>query len=185
MRLINSLRHVIPMLLLTAWGCQSSTTTAGARWQRVLAQRIPEYGHRNWIVIADSAYPAQSRAGIETVVTGADQIEVLKEVLDQLARTRHVRPIVYTDAELTSVPEADAPGVERYRQQLKAVLGDRPVQVIPHEQAIAKLDAAAQGFRVLILKTKLTVPYTSVFLQLDCGYWGAEAEARLRDAMKK
>jgi hypothetical protein len=26
------------------------------------------------------------------------------------------------------------------------------------------------------------LPYTSVFIQLDCGYWSAEAEQRLRAA---
>ena len=36
-------------------------------------------------------------------------------------------------------------------------------------------------FNVLLLKTDLVIPYTSVFLQLDCGYWNAEKEARLRD----
>ena len=26
----------------------------------------------------------------------------------------------------------------------------------------------------------MTIPYTSVFLQLDCKYWSADAEQRLR-----
>jgi hypothetical protein len=29
----------------------------------------------------------------------------------------------------------------------------------------------------------MTIPYTSVFFELDCGYWNAEAEQRLRQAM--
>ena len=45
------------------------------------------------------------------------------------------------------------------------------------------LDEAGQTFRVLIIKTDMTLPYTSVFLQLDCGYWTAEAEKRLRETM--
>jgi len=32
----------------------------------------------------------------------------------------------------------------------------------------------------LLLKTKLTLPYTSVFFRLDCGYWTDEAETQLR-----
>jgi L-fucose mutarotase/ribose pyranase (RbsD/FucU family) len=153
-------------------------------WQRVLADRLPLYGHRNWIVIADSAYPAQSRDGIETISTGADQLEVLRAVLTALDGTKHVKPIVYTDAELKFVPEQDAPGINVYRDGLAKVLGDRSVSVLPHEQVIAKLDEAGKTFRVLILKTKLTVPYTSVFLQLDCAYWNAEKEQRLRTAME-
>jgi len=32
---------------------------------------LPLFGHRNWIVVADSAYPAHSMPGIETIVSGA------------------------------------------------------------------------------------------------------------------
>jgi hypothetical protein len=38
---------------------------------------------------------------------------------------------------------------------------------------------------VLVLKTRLTIPYTSVFIRLECGYWSADAEKRLRAAMAK
>jgi hypothetical protein len=55
---------------------------------------------------------------------------------------------------------------------------------MPHEQIIDKLDSAGAKFNVLVLKTNLVLPYTSVFFELDCGYWGAEQEQRLRDAMK-
>ena len=57
------------------------------------------------------------------------------------------------------------------------------VNYIPHEQIIAKLDQSAQVFRVLIIKTEMTIPYTSVFFELDCGYWNADAEQRLREAI--
>jgi len=36
------------------------------------------------------------------------------------------------------------------------------------------------SFNVLIIKTNLTLPYTSVFFQLECGYWNAAAEENLR-----
>jgi L-fucose mutarotase/ribose pyranase (RbsD/FucU family) len=171
---------MLSFCLLAITGCSTHSTAPSENWRAVLADRLPLYGHRNWIVIADSAYPAQTRDGIETVVTNADQTEVIKAVLQALDATPHVKPIVYTDAELKYVPEQDAPGVTAYRDQLAKILGDRSIQTIPHEQVIAKLDQAGQTFRVLILKTKLTVPYTSVFLQLDCRYWNADAEKRLR-----
>ena len=152
-------------------------------WRTAVAERIPLYGHRNWIAVVDSAYPAQSRSGIETVVADADQAEVVKAVLQALAASRHVRPIVYTDAELAFVDERDAPGVTAYRAQLAAALGDHPATSLIHEQIIHRLDEAGQTFRVLIMKTNMTIPYTSVFLQLDCKYWSAEAEQRLRARM--
>ena len=162
---------------------KAADTSASPNWQQIVAERLPLYGHRNWIVIADSAYPAQSRAGIETVVSGAEQMDVLKQVLSALSASPHVRPIIYTDRELSFVPEQGAPGIGNYRQQLNALLKGKSVQSLPHEEIISKLDQAGQTFRVLIIKTNLTIPYTSVFLQLDCAYWSAEAEQKLRAAM--
>jgi hypothetical protein len=155
-----------------------------ADWKDVLAERVKAFGHRNWVVVADSAYPVQTRGGIETVVTGADHLTVLRAVLDELARSKHVRPVVYLDAELPLVPEADAPGIGAYRAGLGKVLGDRRPQSLPHEGVIARLDKAGETFRVLVLKTDLTLPYTSVFLELDCGYWSPDAERRLRESVK-
>lgn len=152
-------------------------------WRQTVKERIELYGHRNWIVIADSAYPAQARDGIETILANAGQAEVLKAVLADLAASRHVTPIVYIDRELRFVEEKEAPGVTDYRKELASILADRKLNSLPHEQIISKLDQAGQTFRVLIIKTNMTVPYTSVFLQLDCAYWGADAEARLRTRM--
>jgi hypothetical protein len=63
------------------------------------------------------------------------------------------------------------------------LIGNREARVLPHEQMIAKLDESAKLFRVLIFKSTLAIPYTSVFLELDCGYWATEAEQRLRRSM--
>lgn len=156
---------------------------AKAGWESQLKATLPRFGHRNWIVVADAAYPAQSRVGIETIVSRAGQIEVARSVLQAIAAAKHVRANIYLDRELQSVAEADAPGVSSYRNQLAELLNGAKPSALPHEQIIAKLDQTAQLFRVLIIKTKLTIPYTSVFFELDCGYWSAEAEKRLRRAM--
>lgn len=152
-------------------------------WRQSLEDRILLFGHRNWVVVADSAYPAQSRAGIETIVSNADHVEVLQEVFAGIARSRHAKPVVYTDQELEWVEEKDAPGIFAYRQQLSGLLKNYAVDVRPHEQIISMLDQAGQTFRVLIIKTNMTIPYTSVFLELDCSYWNTDAERRLRAAM--
>jgi len=157
---------------------------AGGNWKQILSDRIPLYGHRNWIVIADSAYPAQSSPGIETIVSNDGQLDVLKEVLAEISASRHVRPIVYTDQELEFLDDKAAPGVSAYRKQLAAMLGDRKVNSLPHEQIISKLDQVSHTFNVLIIKTGIAIPYTSVFLQLNASYWSDEAEAKLRAAMR-
>src|SRR2546430_6759516 len=95
------------------------------KWEEILKDRLQLYGHRNWIVIADSAYPAQSSPGIETVVSDADHMEVVQAVLKAVAGSKHVRPIIYTDAELKYVSDSDAPGITTYREQLTRVLGNR------------------------------------------------------------
>jgi hypothetical protein len=153
-------------------------------WLGVLAKRLPAYGHRNWVVIADSAYPLQSNPGIETVVSESDYLRVLHAALDLISKTPHVRPIIYTDKELQFVPDSDAPGISAFRQRLATMLNNQPVQTIPHEEIIRRLDEAARTFNVLIIKTNLTLPYTSVFLQLAAAYWSDDAEQRLRQSMQ-
>jgi D-ribose pyranose/furanose isomerase RbsD len=168
---------------LTTPGAPEAAANEG-NWRQQLADELPVLGHRNWIVIADSAYPAQSNPGIETLYTGARQLEVVQAVLEALDKTKHVKPVVYLDAEMPHVPEGHAAGVSGYRTELTQLLRGRRVTSLPHEELIAKLDAAAKVFRILVLKTDLTIPYTSVFVELDCGYWGPEAEQALREAMK-
>ena len=161
-----------------------SQTANDLDWKAKLVREMPLLGHRNWILIVDSAYPLQTSPGVETIDTGADQIEVTRAVLDAVNHSIHVRPIVHLDAELPFVAEADAPGVGAYRSQLDAVLKGLTVESLPHEQIIAKIAEAGDQFKVLVLKTHMAIPYTSVFLRLDCKYWPAEAEQRLRDRMK-
>ena len=154
----------------------------GTVWQERLRRLLPEYGHRNWIVIADAAYPKQSARGIETVCTGQEPLAVLKRVLQEIAGAPHVRAVVMLDAELDYVAEKDAPGAGTYRDTLKTLLKGQPVKVLPHREIIDQLDQSARLFHVLLLKTEQAIPYTSVFLELDCGYWDDAKEARLRRA---
>jgi hypothetical protein len=167
----------------------SITATAqqpAASWRQTLDARLPYYGHRNWIVIADSAYPLQSGTGIETILSNENQIETVRHVLAVLSKAKHVRPVVYTDRELSYVPEPDAAGIGAYRQLLNGLftqLPDQKVTALPHEEIIHKLEDAAKSFHVLIIKTNMTLPYTSVFFELRAGYWSDEAEERLRQAM--
>ncbi len=154
-------------------------------WQEELRKQLPLLGHRNWVVVADSAYPWQTSPGITTIDTGADQISVLKETLKALRKCTHIHPVMYTDAELPFVPEKEAAGVTLYRKTLKGLLNGYDVNSLLHEQIIAKLDEAGKTFHVLLLKSKMTIPYTSVFMRLDCAYWNGAQEGRMRATMKK
>jgi L-fucose mutarotase/ribose pyranase (RbsD/FucU family) len=153
-------------------------------WKDTLENRIKLYGHRNWLVVADSAYPAQSRQGIETINADEEHTIVLQHVLNAVHSCKHIQPNIYLDEELNFVREEEAPGADRYRKNLADLLLGEEVRVLPHEKIIATLDGVGETFRVLLIKTNLTIPYTSVFLELECGYWNAEAEKRLRAAMQ-
>lgn len=150
---------------------------------QTLNARLPLLGHRNWVCVVDSAYPWQNSPGIELVDTGADHVTVLKAVLAALAKSPHVRPEVFLDKEIDFVPEADAKGIGALRQKMMMALPKTGVEKKLHEAIIADLDEAGSTFKVLMLKTTLTLPYTSVFMRLNCGYWSDAAEKRMRGKM--
>jgi hypothetical protein len=185
MKLMCGRRFRLPVAILIA-----STALAQQKpWRTVLEDRLPYYGHRNWIVIADSAYPLQSAPGIETIISNESQIETVRHVLAAVTNSPHVRPVVYTDMELKYVSEEDAIGIGAYRQLLGGIfeklLPDQKIVSIGHEDIINRLDAASKTFNVLIIKTNMVLPYTSVFLELRAGYWGDDAERRVREAIPK
>jgi len=177
------IRGILATWLLLMSGLTASAQQATPEWQEKLSQTLPLLGHRNWIMIVDSAYPLQSSPGVETLETNEDQMEVIRKVLVSIDSSIHVRPIVYMDGELPFVSETDAPGVTAYRQAIKTVLAGQKITSLPHEQLIAKVAEIGKTFHIIVLKTTMTVPYTSVFFQLNCRYWSDDAEARMRKAM--
>ena len=172
------------ILGMLAMLCGSLVSQAQSGWQQKVKDEMPLLGHRNWIVIVDSAYPLQSSPGIETIDTDSDHLAVLDYVLDAIKNSKHVRPLVHTDKELEFVPEKESPGVDRYREALKERLHGLPADSDLHQIWIDRLNETSKSIHVLVLKTRMTIPYTSVFLQLDCRYWSAESESRLREAMQ-
>jgi len=152
-------------------------------WEKKLMEALPALGHRNWIVVADSAYPEQISPGVELVVSNEEHFAVLEKVLKALDASRHVRPKIYLDKELSYLSDDLAPGIQACRLSLEAMLKGRDVKPVLHEELIGRLDQVAKTFRVLMIKTNLALPYTSVFMELDCGYWSPEAEQKLRRKM--
>ena len=163
----------------------SLASEAQSDWRQKVKDELPLMGHRNWIVIVDSAYPLQTSPGIETIETDTDELPVLDYVLSTLKNSKHVSPIVHTDKELEFLSEKESLGVEEFRAALKKRIADFPKDSQLHLSLIEKLNETGKDFHVLVLKTNMTIPYTSVFLQLDCKYWNAESEARLREMMKQ
>ena len=154
-----------------------------SEWQNTVDQDLPLLGHRNWILIVDSAYPMQSSPGVETIETNANHLDVLRYVLGSINSSIHVRPLIYMDRELPFVGEDDAPGASAYREQVQKLLADYTIEQMLHERVINQIDETSKEFHVLVLKTTMTIPYSSVFIRLDCKYWSADAEKRMRQRM--
>ena len=152
-------------------------------WQSRLAEQLPLMGHRNWILVVDSAYPEQVGSGIETIETNADQLEVVRTVLAAVQKSIHVRPVIFMDAELSFIGDTEAPGVSNYRTQINSLLHHYDVHSRLHQSLIDEIAKDGAQYHVLVLKTQLAVPYTSVFIHLDCKYWSTENERALREAM--
>jgi hypothetical protein len=178
------LKTLLTVILLAALSpAQTAAPASSPTWRERLADAMPLLGHRNWILVVDSAYPLQTSPGVETIETNAGQIEVVRTVLAAINRSIQVRPIVFMDAELPFVTDEDAPGVTTYRSEVTPLLRDYPLERLPHEKIISDIDEAGKTFHVLVLKTNMTIPYTSVFIRLDCKYWSADQEKRLRTKM--
>jgi L-fucose mutarotase/ribose pyranase (RbsD/FucU family) len=149
-------------------------------WQTEVEKTIQLFGHRNWIVVADGAYPKQSNPAIKTITVNANQLEVVQFVQESIKKTTHVQANIFVDKEMAFVPEKDAKGIDKYRTDLNKILNSKNLSTKLHEEIIGELDKSAELFDVLIIKTTLAIPYTSVFFRLECGYWNAEAEQNLR-----
>jgi hypothetical protein len=176
-------RILIVVCLFASAVVQGATTPATSDWKAKVAEAMPLLGHRNWILVVDSAYPLQVSPGVETIETNATQLDAVQYVLGAINKSIHVRPLIYMDSELPFVPEQDAPGASAYRSQIGQLLHGYSVESLPHAKLLADVDEAGKTYKVLILKTTMAVPYTSVFIRLDCKYWPADAEERLRKKM--
>ena len=150
-------------------------------WENMLDGQIKLMGHRNWILIVDAAYPLQSKQAIRTIVTNDDQLNVVKKVLQIVEKNNHVFPEVFLDKEIDFVPEKFAKGIDNYRTELEGLLNGKNVSKELHEELIGMIDDSAKSFNVLVLKTNMNIPYTSVFLRLNCGYWSLEQEKEMRN----
>jgi D-ribose pyranose/furanose isomerase RbsD len=149
-------------------------------WKARFNQTLLLLGHRNWIVVADKAFPQQNAAGMEVINTNEDLLPVLQYVLRQVNASSHVKPIIYRDKELSFITEDQAKGVKQFANESQQLFNGQQIQTILHDSVFTKLDEASKLFKILVLKTNETIPYTSVFLQLDCAYWGADKERQLR-----
>lgn len=174
----------IALAVIGGYACNTADKRVAIKaphsWQQQVDSLLPLLGHRNWIIVADKAFPLQSSPGMVYINTDAALPEVAAYTMHQLQAGTHVNPQLYLDRELSFVP-----GAGTYRDSLQQLFKGYPVQTLLHDSVFAKMDKTAGLFKVMVLKTNTTLAYSSVFMQLDCKYWSAEKEQQLRAAMQE
>lgn len=168
--------------------CQSTGVTRldDSRLTRErIAPHLLELGARNWIVVADPAFPLPAGATVQCVTVPADSIETFRQVLDLLEIEGAVVPRIWTSHELTVVPENRAPGIRKHRKELEKLLIGRFHYEVNSRVIDMQLSQAAKEFRVLYIRTSTRLPYSSIAIELDSGYWNSDAETEVQERLRK
>jgi hypothetical protein len=140
-------------------GCKNKTTEMQTKnnsisWKTYFDDKITEFGHRNWILIVDKAFPSQTAAGIITINTNEEFLDVLKYTMKQIDNCTHVKPIVYTDKELNFITKDQVPEIETFRSSLAEIFGQLTQNVLLHDSVFIKIDKASKLFKLQLLLHK-------------------------------
>ena len=181
---ISALTLFVIVLILQGCSQNEKEPLSGAVWKQQLENQLPLLGHRNWILIVDKAFPLQAIDGLSMVYAEDELLDVLEYTLGRIEKNNHIKPVLYTDKELDFLNQDLVPGIDSYKSSLKKVIGKSNVQVLLHDSVFVKIDEASKLFKTLVIKTNQVIPYSSVFIELDCDYWSMEKETQLRKLMQ-
>jgi D-ribose pyranose/furanose isomerase RbsD len=178
------IRYVyLPLVILMA-GCAGNSQQTQP-WMGSLRHELNYLGARNWIVVVEAAFPIQSRRGLRVIRIEGDIPDVVDAVEQVIEEKHHVKPRIYVTSEIGSVPYDYAPGIKNYRKELKEALHGRETVQLDNAMLMRLLNDTSKTYRVLVIKTRTALPYSSVFMELGSGYWDAESESALREGMEK
>ena len=169
--------------------CASSSRGVGkkgrdkAPWVKALQTEVAALGSKNWIIVTEQAYPTPQHTGVRVLVADAGLPETLSEVLEAIESEGHIWPKIYTLREFEFLKKEYAPGIDKVRASRNAALAERKSQQVTKRTADLLLKAGMKNYRVLMVKSHSAYPYSSVFMELDSGYWNGNSEDALRKAM--
>ncbi|MEN8773679.1 MAG: hypothetical protein ABF379_14055 [Akkermansiaceae bacterium] len=172
-----------PFLLLLG-GCGSGSNRTPPPWAAVVEREVDALGIQNWIIIAESSFPVVSRGGVRTLVVDGEVPEIVDYVVNHLEKSETVTPSFNIARELPFVSNDRAPGIDQFRKQLKEALHGHQVRQMDNRSLTLLSHSDASKYMVLVLKSKTALPYSSVFIELDSGYWDRDSEDRLREEMR-
>jgi L-fucose mutarotase/ribose pyranase (RbsD/FucU family) len=176
-------RAIIMFIATSCIGC--GVGFFGNDWRASVNHQTSQLGHRNWIVIAEASFPAHNRQGVRQVNADAEIPEVVDYVLNALEKTQHVKPNIYLTREMRSVDNDVAPGIDDIKAKIKDSLHGHESTEIDQQSLLTLIESAQSSFDILVIRTPTALPYTSVFLELQPGYWDADSERELRQRISR
>lgn len=169
----------VTLLLLGCVNMQDSQS-----WQTAVDRQAAQLGYRNWIVIAEASFPAYNRPGLRQVNASVEVPQALDYVLNTLEQTENVRPNIYLPREQRSVENDFAPGMDELRKRIHDSLHGHEPTELDQQSLLTLMQDANRNFDVLVIRTTTALPYSSVFIELQPGYWDVDSETRLRDRIQ-
>ena len=171
------------VMAVSSLGC--SIFPRQSTWKDAVNRQVSQLGYRNWVIVAEASFPAHNRPVFRQVTADVDVPVAVDYVLNSLERTQHVRPRVYLPREQRSVENDFAPGIDEMRKKIRASLHGHESTELEQQSLLTLLEDASRSFDVLVIRTHTALPYSSVFLELQPGYWDADSESRLRDRIRE
>ncbi|MBT7957912.1 MAG: hypothetical protein HN759_01140 [Akkermansiaceae bacterium] len=172
---------LLPLLLSGCFG----NSDISRPWKKTIRSELTYLGARNWVVVAEAAFPVQSRRGIRVIYIDAEIPDLVDGIEQVIEEKHHVKPRIYVTAEISKVEYDYAPGVKYYRKELESALHGREALALNNNMLMRMLRDTSKTYRLLIIKSRTALPYSSVFMELGSGYWDEESESHLRDMMEK
>ncbi|MDA8975008.1 hypothetical protein N9192_00300 [Akkermansiaceae bacterium] len=184
MKLFSVIAGLVSGALLLALSSCSSGDVAPPAWGKGLDAELRPMGFGNWIIVSESSFPSHSGRGVRTVMVDGEIPEVIDYIVDYYDNSENVKPTFNSARELPFVENDRAPGADEYRKELKKALHGHEVREMDHRSLALLAQRNSGKFAVLVVKTKTALPYSSMFIELDTGYWDRDSEDALRDKMR-
>ncbi len=152
-------------------------------WQQQIAGALPIFGSGNWVVVASTDFPLLSTAGVETIRVPDGLAAAVNSMEGIFQMSSRLRPSFHVASELdfAATQNDDA---KAYLAEITKILPTVGVVKMPAADIVQTVIDTAATKRVLVIKTDSMIPYGSIAVELEPGFWSPEQEQALRDAMK-
>ena len=157
----------------------------GGKWRDDISVQANQLGYGNWIVITEASFPSYKQMGTRHLTVDRPIPEILDQVMRSLEKTEYVRPKIYLPIELDVMEDDFSPGIDAYRNELKRAFHGYEVTRAEQESLRILVYDDQRSLDVLVIRSNTALPYSSVFMKLEPGYWDGASESRLRRRMQE